>query len=204
MIMLRSAFKFSMYLLCSLMNSVHALTDQTNGVYDIFFKDKSSHFNLIDIRFENHMQSIARSLSRSVIQMEDGELNSLRSFYIPDFPNVGLTFSTRVSDEHYWIIGFDTGTQGDKYIIYPSIQFGWYSKFYLSRNLVFEANVSLRLGGRFKEKSCIADFGSIASSKEINCRLADSILPPNETLNYLANFRGNVHDFGSMRITYTF
>jgi len=44
-----------------------------------------------------------------------------------------------------------------------------------------------RFGGGLKEGTCVADYGDIGGVQSVNCRLAASELPPQETLKHLFN-----------------
>ena len=51
--------------------------------------------------------------------------------------------------------------------------------------------VSGIFGGRLTESPCEADYGDIGGIQTVNCRLAASVLAPEETLKYLMNAAPN-------------
>jgi len=55
----------------------------------------------------------------------------------------------------------------------------------ITDNSQLSLSVSVVLGGYLREKTCTADYGAIGGVQTVNCRLADSPLPPAETLIYL-------------------
>jgi hypothetical protein len=59
------------------------------------------------------------------------------------------------------------------------------------------------LGGRLREKSCTADYEEEGIS-EVNCRLAASLLPPEETLNYLLDVSAQTETRITLRLQYSF
>lgn len=85
------------------------------------------------------------------------------------------------------IWGFGTGESGAKYHIEPSLKIGFLATQPVGENGLLSLSVSTVAGGYFREGTCTADYGAIGGIQEVNCRMADSILPPAETLDYLVN-----------------
>lgn len=92
------------------------------------------------------------------------------------------------TNQHLGIIwGFSTGEIGGKYSIDPSLKLG----LAIHQNFDKSSTISLRattlLGGNLHESMCVADYGDIGGVQQVNCRLAASQLPPNQTLQYMFN-----------------
>jgi hypothetical protein len=51
-------------------------------------------------------------------------------------------------------------------------------------------SVSTTLGSILTERACTADYGDIGGVRRVNCRLAASALPPEETLRYRMRMNG--------------
>ena len=57
------------------------------------------------------------------------------------------------------------------------------------------------MGGSLKEKTCVAQYGEVGGTQEVNCRLAASEQAPLETLKYLA--RDKPHNQHQLLIQFT-
>lgn len=119
--------------------------------------------------------------------LADGSRQSLRPWYSTgwrDFRVLWYTETSRASGV-YW--GFSTGERGVKYRIDPAVHLGVVQAFKLGPRATLQVTLIFALGGRMSEKTCEADYGEIGGIQEVNCRLADSFLPPAETLDQLYN-----------------
>lgn len=59
----------------------------------------------------------------------------------------------------------------------------------LSEKATLSTSLHTLIGGQLRERSCSADYGAFGVS-EVNCRLAASLLPPEETLDYMLDMPG--------------
>ena len=133
------------------------------------------------------LSSLASSFRSGSGGLSDGSRYSFNRYYTSDFKDVRFTLLSPI-DRNFGIIwGFGTGESGSKYDIEPSLKFGFLATQPLGDNGLLSLSVSTVLGGYFREGACTADYGAIGGIQEVNCRLADSILPPAETLDYLEN-----------------
>jgi hypothetical protein len=107
-------------------------------------------------------------------------------------PNVGL------------IWGASTGERAAKYSVAPGLHVGAIFQAEVSRH-VFVSFRALRLvGGRIREKTCVADYGAIGGVQEVNCRLAASSMAPAETLKLLLNAKPDNANQISFQLNYRF
>lgn len=60
------------------------------------------------------------------------------------------------------------------------------------------------LGGRLRERSCVANYGEIGGVQAVNCRLAASVLPPGQTLGYLFNDKPYNKDISFVQFAWNF
>ncbi len=100
-----------------------------------------------------------------------------------------ITLLSPVNANFGVIWGLGTGEGGEKYHIEPSLKIGFLATEPMGDNGLLSLAVTTVLGGYFREGSCTADYGPIGGVQSVNCRMADSTLPPAETLNYLLNQR---------------
>lgn len=131
------------------------------------------------------LSSEVDALSRGAGLLSDGTEFSFDRWYDSNWADLRFTFLTPISGNFgvYW--GFGTGERGEKYAIDPSVKLGFVSISPISENSYLSLSVSAVLGGYLREKTCTADYGAIGGVQLVNCRMADSTLPPSETLKYL-------------------
>ena len=159
---------------------------------------------LISVFQGSNRSTLGRSLGDGGFELSTGEFFTLRDFYTPTVPHLSVLFLRQVSPTFGFLWGFGTGERAPKYEIEPSIYIG-----VLAQHEVFEnAFVSLRavypIGGRLRERSCTGDFGEIGGIQEVNCRLAAGLLPPSETLQFLATASGEIDANVSLSFTWVF
>lgn len=133
------------------------------------------------------LSSLADSFSRRTGGLSDGSRYSFSRYYSSDFPDLRVVMLSPINPNFGVIWGFGTGESGAKYHIEPSLKIGFLATQPVGDSGLLSLSVSTVLGGYFREGSCTADYGAIGGVQEVNCRMADSILPPAETLNYLVN-----------------
>ena len=135
----------------------------------------------------NGLSSRAASFRRLTGGLSDGSRYSFSRYYSSNFQDLRFTMLSPVNSNFGIIWGFGTGESGAKYHIEPSLKIGFLTTQPVGDNGLLSISVSTVLGGYFREGTCTADYGAIGGIQEVNCRMADSILPPAETLDYLVN-----------------
>ncbi|WP_093975985.1 hypothetical protein [Boseongicola aestuarii] len=133
--------------------------------------------------------SIAASFRNRTGGLSDGSRYSFNRYYSTDFQDVRVTMLSPVDANFGIIWGFGTGEGGNSYHVEPSLKLGFLATAPVGDNELLSLSVTTVLGGYFREGTCAADYGAIGGVQTVNCRMADSILPPSETLDYLVNQR---------------
>jgi hypothetical protein len=143
---------------------------------------------LVDVRVGSLSDEVD-ALAKGSGLLSDGRTFSFDRWYSSTWVDLRFTFMTPVSKNLgiYW--GFGTGERGEKFRIDPSIKLGFLAIEPITENSQLSLSVSVVIGGYLREKTCTADYGAIGGVQTVNCRLADSLLPPAETLNYLLDKR---------------
>ena len=147
-----------------------------------FFED----MRLIDARV-GPMSSLADSFSDQSGGLSDGSRYSFNRYYDSDGLDVRFTFLTPMSPNFGVIWGFGTGESGPNFQIEPSLKFGFLATEPIGDNALLSFSLTTVLDGYFRESACVADYGAIGGIQPVNCRMADSVMPPSETLDYLLN-----------------
>lgn len=140
---------------------------------------------LLDIRSGSRLSDMARAARRGGYELADGTPLDLSDWYESRWPDIGVTFMTRIDPTFGITWGFSTGERGEKYAIQPGLKLGFVKLFELSDDEVVSLSASAVLGGQLRERTCLASYGEIGGTQRVNCRLAATILPPAETLDYL-------------------
>lgn len=104
-------------------------------------------------------------------------------------PDLKFAFLTPVGPDVGFLWGFGTGDSGEKYWIEPSLKLGVIARQPLSEHAEIVGRMSFVVGGRLKERTCMADYGAIGGVQTVNCRLADTPLRPEDTLDFLFDRR---------------
>lgn len=143
--------------------------------------------HLIDIGQGAGLSQLATTLAYGGYELSDGTWASFSDWYHTDWPEIHVDMMTLLGEDFGLLWGFGTGERGDKYAIDPSIRLGFIAQTRPSANSVLSLTVKTILVGQFIEQPCQADYGGIGGVQTVNCRLAASILPPQETLQYLVN-----------------
>lgn len=127
-----------------------------------------------------------RSASWGFATLRDASQLSFRDWYGGDGGlDMRLAFLTPLDRKVGILWGFGTGEGGQKYWIDPSLKIGFIARDEISESSDFSIRMTYVIGGYLKEKPCIADYGFIGGTRKVNCRLADSVLRPEDTLSYL-------------------
>jgi hypothetical protein len=184
----------SLYLLFFLLCTINPVCSFADSL-DVF---EATH--LLSINQGTSNSSYIRSLGRGGFELSHGEPVALSGWYRSNWTDSSIEFLTQANDHFGILWGFTTGETAEKYRINPSIKLGFVYKNTVSQHSVIEARFSTILGGYLKEKSCTADYGDIGGVQQVNCRMAATNLPPEQTLKYLMNERPV--DFVSIFVQY--
>ena len=148
--------------------------------------------------------SIANSLGRRTGGLSDGSRYSYNRYYSTDFHDLRVTMLSPINPNFGIIWGFGTGESGDKYQIDPSVKLGFLATEPVGESGLLSLSVAGILGGYFREGTCRANYGAIGGVQTVNCRMADSTLPPERTLDYLVNQRPSDQVMVSLRYQFQF
>lgn len=159
--------------------------------------------HLIDIRTGSARSDLVRRLRSGGYELADGTPLSLRDWYMPDMPELTVMMLTEMTPAFGITWGLSTGEGAEKYSIAPALHLGFTAHHALSQNAVLSLSAGTVLGGRLSERPCNADYGSFGVMA-VNCRLAASTLPPEETLDYLLDRKGSAESWVSLRFEYRF
>ena len=163
--------------LLACLNSVSPIQAQ-----DAFLED----MELVGVGVGN-LSSLADTFSRQTGGLSDGSRYSFGRYYTSDFKDLRFTMMSPINSNFGILWGFGTGEGGAKYHIEPSLKFGFLATEPVGDSGLLSLSVTTVLGGYFREGSCTANYGAIGGVQEVNCRMADSVLRPSETLDYLVN-----------------
>lgn len=147
----------------------------------------SQKTQLIGIQYGSALSRKVSSVRDQSYELSAGDLVRFDRWYGTQWQDMQLTWLTEVNSQLGLIWGMSTGEQGPKYRIDPSVQLGFLFQQPLSKLSAWSVRATTRLGGSLKEKTCVADYGDIGGVQSVNCRLAATELPPEETLKYLMN-----------------
>lgn len=150
---------------------------------------QSSFFgtHLVDIGQSAGLSSTAASLADGGYELSDGSQIRFADWYHTDWPEVHVDMLTQLSEGFGLFWGMSSGERAEKYVIEPGLRLGFIAQTQPTQNSVLSLTVKTILAGRLTEQLCEADYGEIGGVQPVNCRLAASQLPPDETLQYLVN-----------------
>lgn len=160
-----------------------------------FLEDTS----LLDVSLGSARSQIARGLSDGGYELADGTPVNFSDWYDTSFPELNVLFLTELQPSFGLTWGLSTGERGEKYKIDPGIWVGFIQNYNLTKNSKLTISALSLLGGNFRERSCIGNYGDIGGIQSVNCRLAASLLPPAETLNFLVREPGFIETRISIR-----
>jgi len=161
---------------------------------------QDASISLVSVTQGSSLSETARSLSNgsyefrddgtlvpvSGYELQDGTWVSFEKWYRTDWVGLQIDFLTQFNDDLGLLWGLGTGERGEKYTIDPSLKVGLVAQAHPQPNSTVSLTVTSILGGRLNELPCIADYGDIGGGEqEVNCRLAATRMPPEETLKYL-------------------
>jgi hypothetical protein len=134
-------------------------------------------------------------------ELSDGTKVNFEAWYGRQWTDVHVQMLTEFAQDFGVVWGLSSGESGPKYKIYPGVQVGLLWQIFQSGNSELTVSFTEVLGGNLVELPCIADYGAIGGVQEVNCRLAATTLPPQDTLQYLVNMPSP--DAGLVTLSYT-
>lgn len=162
------------------------LADTSRLVAEDFWAD--TYF--LNFQFGSSRSSTARALGDGSYELADGTAVRLADWYTPRYKEVTALFLTQVQSDLGFIWGIGSGERAPKYRIAPSLHLGFAYQREISAQGFLSVSIVVPFGGRLREKTCLADYGDIGGIQEVNCRLAASELPPEQTLDFLVDMPG--------------
>lgn len=154
---------------------------------DVLTHDFFQATHLIGASQGSSQSDLAKTLGNSGFETSGGSKVRLDKWYATEWVDIRLDFMTQISPRLGLLWGFSKGERGDKYTIAPSFKFGFLAVYPMSKAAKLSFSATTIIGGRFRERSCTADYGDIGGVQEVNCRMAATELDPAQTLNYLVN-----------------
>jgi hypothetical protein len=129
------------------------------------------------------------NISRQGYELSNGQPVTFDRWYRSQWQDLQLTFMTQLSPQWGVLWGIGTGERAPKYQIDPSVQLGLLFQQPMGAHSTWSVRATTRLGGRLREKTCSASYGieGYETPQTVNCRLAASVLKPEDTLNHLIN-----------------
>ena len=140
---------------------------------------------LVGVEQDSYTSKKARELRSDGYETASGEEVDVGAWYSPKWTDTHITWMTRVAPNFAFLWGIGTGERAEKYTIDPSLRLGIQYQKSITKSSAIFFSASTYIGGALSEKTCMADYGQIGGIQRVNCRLAASLLPPEETLPYL-------------------
>ena len=180
-------FQSLICLLCSVCANEARSSNTLHGADNGSFVDATYW---IELRQGGEFSALASGYSMGGYESAHGEWIGFRRWYSRRYgwTNAHATWMTQITNNFGVIWGGSTGEWGEKYRIEPGIKIGFiYQLSSENKQSLFSIKASALWRGNLHESACVADYGAIGGTQEVNCRLAASALPPAATLSYLAN-----------------
>jgi hypothetical protein len=146
---------------------------------------------LLDVSTGSRRAQTVAGLAEGGYELSDGTPQRFYAWYSGP-PDLNIRFLTEITPAFGVTWGINTGSQGEKFTMAPGVWIGSIYQMDLGRQQSLTLSTVTMLGGRLRERECIADYGQIGGIQRVNCRLAASVLPPAETLQFLINEPGSV------------
>jgi len=143
--------------------------------------------HLIEITQDTYLSSKKRGLRHGGFETSGGSWVGFDQWYGTDWNDTRVSWITQVNQSAGVIWGLSTGEKAKKYAIDPGFRIGFLFQTQLGKRASLSLTGSTVVGGKLREKACMADYGDIGGIQVVNCRLAASTLAPSETLKYLYN-----------------
>ena len=149
---------------------------------------------------------LAKNLGNQAVMTQSGH-QSLASLYKFQTPDIEALFAASVIAKETaaldLLFGGSSGAHAPKVYIQSSVKLGASGFIQTSQLSVLKFWAITTIGGHLIEKPCQADYG-LFGVHAVKCNLADSPMPPSQTLAYLANIKPyNAHQI-NLSWTYHF
>ena len=171
---------------------------------DVLPVDFFQSTHLIGGKQGSSLSDLAKSLSNGGYETAEGSNVRLDKWYAARSVDIRLDFITQISPRLGVLWGFSTGERGEKYTIDPSFKYGFLAVYPISKGSKFSFSATTTIGGRFRERSCTADYGDIGGVQQVNCRMAATEMDPAQTLNHLVNQEPSNRNQVSLQYTINF
>lgn len=158
---------------------------------------------LLDVYAGSARSDLARGLRSGGYDLRGGGAIEFDDWYKPRLPDLTVLMLTELSPNFGFNWGLSSGEVADKYRISPAVHVGFTVQTELFPNATLSLTIQTLLGGRLREKKCIADYEEEGIS-DVNCRLAASLLPPEETLYYLLDVSAQAETRITLRLLFRF
>lgn len=159
---------------------------------------------LLDVRQGSPLSDKVKSVRTQQYELADGQKVTMDKWYTSAWKDFRVLMMTQVTDNAGVIWGISTGERAEKYVIDPALTVGFIYRWLYNKSTTISFSGMAVVGGKLKEKTCTADYGAIGGVQQVNCRLAASVLSPEETLQYLMNERPRSDNNVSIKLTYRF
>lgn len=143
--------------------------------------------HVVDIWQGSEFIGIVSRLGDGGYELSDGTWVAFADWYHTDWPEVKIELMTQFGEDFGLLWGFGSGERGEKYTIDPSLRLGVIAQAHPSPTSTLAFELRGTFWGALREEPCLADYGEIGGTQSVACRLAASILPPDETLAFLVD-----------------
>jgi hypothetical protein len=144
---------------------------------------------LVNIKQGTPLSDRVYKLGMGSYELSGGGNVDFRRWYGQNWTEMRIDLLTQVTEGAGILWGFSSGEWGPKYRIAPGFKLGVILQAQPTPLSSISISFTSLIGGRLREKSCMADYGDIGGVQAVNCRLAASTLQPSETLKYLVNMK---------------
>jgi len=160
--------------------------------------------HLIGVSLGSPLSSVPGRARSMGFELSGGGRIGFDDWYQVRIPDLRFEFLTELTPDLGLIWGIGTGEYGEKYRIEPSLKVGLLHTRPIGDAGLLSIQLTTRIGGRLRERSCDADYGLIGGVQRVNCRLAATPLEPNETLDHLWDEGPTDRLEGAIRLTFRF
>ena len=158
---------------------------------------------LLDVYAGSARSDLATGLRSGGYELSGGNAVNFDDWYKPRLPDLTVLLLSELSPNFGISWGLSSGEVAEKYRIDPALHLGFTVQTELFPNATLSLTIQTLLGGRLREKSCTADYEEEGIS-EVNCRLAASLMPPEETLDYLLDVAARDEARITLRLSFRF
>jgi hypothetical protein len=141
--------------------------------------------HILSVQQGSYLSDKMRGITTSGFELQNGNWQSFDKFYRVKWTDTSIKLLTQATPKLGIIWGLSTGEQSKRHQIDPSLTLGFHYLHPVSRQSYFTTNFQYKFGGHLRESACVADYGEVMGTHQVNCRLAHTMLSPQETLAYL-------------------